>query len=194
MSSSEAVEGVRSSDPLRSLVVPTAVRSRVAPISSRQYLLRVTVTEDTQRKLDRARDLLRHQIPSGDLAQIIDRALTVLVEQVERAKFASLKLKASARTGQSDQPPRERRSRQVTAKVRREVWARDGGRCAFVGNDGRCDETGFLEFHHLMPFALGGQNTADNLELRCRAHNAHEARIAGLDPPRPRVSTRSGPS
>ena len=34
--------------------------------------------------------------------------------------------------------------------------ARDQGRCAFVGASGRCRETGFLEFHHVEPFADGG--------------------------------------
>ena len=36
-------------------------------------------------------------------------------------------------------------------------------------------ERGFLEFHHLSPFAEGGETTAANLALRCRAHNAYEA-------------------
>jgi 5-methylcytosine-specific restriction endonuclease McrA len=66
-------------------------------------------------------------------------------------------------------------SRHVPAAVRREVWARDDGRCAFVGASGRCPETGFLEFHHVVPFAAGGATNAENLELRCQAHNAHEA-------------------
>jgi hypothetical protein len=64
----------------------------------------------------------------------------------------------------------------VPAAVRREVWARDNGQCAFVGAKGRCEERGFLEFHHVIPFAEGGEATAENLHLRCRAHNAYEAR------------------
>ena len=59
--------------------------------------------------------------------------------------------------------------------MKREVWARDGGQCAFVGAAGRCTERGFLEFHHVVPFADGGATSAENLELRCRAHNAYEA-------------------
>jgi 5-methylcytosine-specific restriction endonuclease McrA len=55
------------------------------------------------------------------------------------------------------------------------VWKRDGGRCAFVGADGRCTERGLLELHHLVPFAEGGPTTSANLQLRCRAHNAYEA-------------------
>jgi hypothetical protein len=29
-----------------------------------------------------------------------------------------------------------------------------------------------LEFHHLKPFASGGEHSASNLTLRCAAHNA----------------------
>src|SRR5262249_2855947 len=66
-------------------------------------------------------------------------------------------------------------SRHVPAAVRREVWARDCGRCRFEGPAGRCAETGLLEFHHLVPYARGGPTTVENLELRCAAHNRYEA-------------------
>jgi len=33
----------------------------------------------------------------------------------------------------------------------------------------------FLEFHHIDPYAIGGETTLVNLSLRCRAHNVHEA-------------------
>jgi 5-methylcytosine-specific restriction endonuclease McrA len=59
--------------------------------------------------------------------------------------------------------------------VKRTVWSRDGGRCAFVGTNGRCTETGFLEFHHVVPYADGGRTVSENLELRCRSHNRYEA-------------------
>ena len=49
------------------------------------------------------------------------------------------------------------------------------GRCAFVGTIGRCSETGFLEFHHVRPFAKRGATSIENIELRCRAHNEYEA-------------------
>jgi hypothetical protein len=32
-----------------------------------------------------------------------------------------------------------------------------------------------LEIHHVVPFAAGGETVVDNLQLRCRAHNAYEA-------------------
>jgi hypothetical protein len=55
------------------------------------------------------------------------------------------------------------------------MWQRDGGRCAFNGAHGRCTETRFLEYHHVVPFAEGGEASVSNIELRCRAHNQYEA-------------------
>ena len=90
-------------------------------------------------------------------------------------------------------------SRQVPASVKRQVWTRDGGQCAFAGTQGRCTERGFLEIHHIVPFADGGSTTVDNLALRCRAHNLHEAEewfgLWQVREVRPIYhATRSGPS
>jgi hypothetical protein len=60
-------------------------------------LLRVTIGEETQRKLEHARDLLRHEVTDGDLAVIIDRALTLLVSKAERTKFAATTAKPGGR-------------------------------------------------------------------------------------------------
>ncbi len=140
------------------------------PVSSDRYLLRLTISGAAHAKLERARDLLRHSVPSGDPSAIIDRALTVLVERLERAKIAA-----------TTRPRAQRKSagtgRHVPAAVKRAVWSRDGGRCTFVGAEGRCHETGHLEFHHLMPYPHGGRTDTDNLTLRCHAHNAYDARL-----------------
>jgi 5-methylcytosine-specific restriction endonuclease McrA len=71
-------------------------------------------------------------------------------------------------------------NRHIPARVKRAVWLRDGGRCAFVGTTGgvtarRCTARALLEFHHLRPFAVGGAGSSDNIQLRCRAHNAYES-------------------
>lgn len=149
-------------------ITPPTPRAMVAPIAPERYRLQVTIGAETRDKLRRAQDLLWHTNPSGDEAVIIDRALTVLVELLEKAKFA-----------QTDKPRRtaafDETSRRIPAAVRRTVSRRDGFRCAYVGRHGRCTETGGLEYHHRIAFADGGLTTVDNLELRCRAHNAYEA-------------------
>jgi hypothetical protein len=140
----------------------------VAPLAPDRYKVQFTVGRETYDKLRRAQDLLRHSIPTGDPAAIVDRALTVLLAELTRTKLAETDRSRASR-------PTTCRSRHIPAAVKRAVWARDGGRCAFVGATGRCTETGFLEFHHLVPYAVGGETVAKNLELRCAAHNAYEA-------------------
>jgi hypothetical protein len=140
----------------------------VTPLAPERYKVQFTIDQKMHDKLRRAQDLLRHAVPTGDPAEIFDRALTLLIEQLEKAKIAG-----ATRAGR--QRPLAPESRRVPAAVRRIVWARDGGRCAFVGGEGRCRETAFLEFHHVTPYARGGKATADQIQLRCRAHNQYEA-------------------
>ncbi len=140
----------------------------VAPLAPERYKVQVTISREAHDKLRRAQDLLRHAIPSGDPGAIFERALTVLVEDLERKTQAAVKRPRSAGTATPG-------SRHVPAAVKREVWARDEGRCAFIGTAGRCAERGFLELHHVVPFAEGGATDVANLQLRCRAHNAYEA-------------------
>ncbi|MGH2372676.1 MAG: HNH endonuclease, partial [bacterium] len=148
---------------------PPARPAVVAPLAPQRYKIQFTANSETYEKLRRAQDLLRHQIPDGDVGQIIDRALTALLDDLARKKLAA-----------TDRPRESRGTaqgaRHIPATVKREVWRRDGGRCAFVGSNGRrCTERGFLEFHHVVPHAAGGEPTVDNIQLRCRAHNGHEA-------------------
>ncbi len=151
---------------------PTPRRARpaiVAPLAPERYKVQFTASAETYEKLKLAQALLRHQIPDGDLGAIVDRALTALVQHLARKKCAAT---ARPRKGRGPAPG----SRHIPADVRRVVWLRDGGRCAFVGRNGRrCAEQGFLEFHHVVPYAAGGASTADNIQLRCRAHNGDEA-------------------
>jgi hypothetical protein len=138
------------------------------PLAPDRFKVQLTVARATHDKLRRAQDLLRHSIPTGDLAEIVDRAVTLLLADLERVKLAAVE---HARGARSNVPG----SRYIPAAVRRAVWRRDGGRCAFVGAEARCVERSFLEFHHIRPHAAGGAPIVENLELRCRAHNLHEA-------------------
>ncbi len=123
--------------------------------------------------------------------------MTLLLADLEQAKLAATARPRAAR-------PAASRSRHIPAVVKREVWKGDGGQCAFVGTDGRCTERGFLEFHHVRPYADGGASVVENLELRCRAHNVYEAEkylgsrlpllVRETSRPPYRLATRSGPS
>ena len=145
-------------------------RPLMTPLSADRYQIRFTASAATWKKLRVAQDLLRHALPSGDPAEIFDRALTALIEDLAQKKCASVK--APAKRARTTAPG----SRHVPAKVRRVVWVRDQGRCAFVADSGRrCQERGFLEFHHVDPHGVGGPTTVVNIQLRCGAHNKYES-------------------
>jgi hypothetical protein len=107
--------------PTRAL--PSAPRPGViTPLAPERYKVQFTVSRETYDKLKRAQDLLRHSVPDGDAAAIFDRALTLLLKELARTKLASTSRPRRARTLAAG-------SRRISAAVKREVWARDGGRC-----------------------------------------------------------------
>lgn len=163
---------------------PAAPRPVIAPLTPERFKLQITMDRETHDTLREIQDLIRHAVPSGDAAVIVARALKLLREQLLRQKAALVQRprrhadpaeRASAASAEGDDMPPP--SRGIPAAVRRAVWIRDGGRCAFVGAHGRCVARVQIEFHHVRPFAAGGACDRDNIELRCRAHNGYEARL-----------------
>ena len=160
-----------------------APRPIVRPTAPERYRVQFTIGEATHEKLRRVQALLRREIPDGDPGAIFDRAVTLLLEHVENKKLGV--------TGRPRPRPPIRRAtdendirtpppppRDVPRAVKRAVWKRDGGHCAFVSPDGRrCTERTFLEFHHVDAYARQGPATVENISLRCWPHNQYEAEL-----------------
>ena len=140
------------------------------PMPPERFLLKVALERKTHEKLSQARDLLGHQVPSGDMAEVLDRVLDTFIARAERRKYA-----ATSRPRPEAVPAP---SRHIPAEVRRAVAERDGRRCTFVGSNGkRCPARGMLEFDHMLELARGGSSTVENVRLRCRAHNQYTAEL-----------------
>jgi hypothetical protein len=158
------------SPPVVTPAIAMAPRLMETPLAPERYKLQFTISGETHAKLRRVQALGRHVVPSGDPAEIFDRALTLLLQDLERRRCAAVTSPRPASTTVG-------RSRHIPASVKRDVWRRDEGRCAYIGREGRCTERGFLEYHHVQPYAAGGLVTTANIELRCRAHNEYEASL-----------------
>ena len=144
-------------------------RADIRPLSPERFKMQLTISGDVVEKLRLAKDLLSHANPSGSEAVVLERALDVLLADLLKKKFAATE---RPRPGGS---PRNVESRQPPAEVKRAVFLRDRGRCAYVASDGhRCGERAFLEFHHVRPYAHGGTATVANIQLRCRRHDEFE--------------------
>lgn len=179
---------------------------RLDPLSADRYGLHFTIDAEALEELERVRALARHRIPGGELSELFKLAMRTLRAELEKQRFSAGKTPrkrrmprdahspvASHGDGASsvtpgaepeaviEHPPAEvaksSAARRPTADVAREVYGRDEGQCTFVAQNGRrCAAREFLEFDHIDPHALGGEPTAVNLRLRCRAHNQHYAR------------------
>lgn len=75
------------------------------------------------------------------------------------------RLEVAEATGTLRPPQHREPSRVVPSPVKREVWARDGGKCVLCGAS---DE---LHFDHEVPFSRGGASNASNIRLLCARHN-----------------------
>jgi hypothetical protein len=133
---------------------PPTARSTVTPLAEDRYLVKFTVSAVTRQKLKQVQDLVRHANPTGDPAEIFDRGLTLMLEELNRKRFAALKGPRAGRrdtiAGLKVAPTATRRSRHVSAAVKRAVVARDGGRCGFVG-EGAAAATSERSWSSIMP-------------------------------------------
>ena len=158
--------------------LPTAVRGE-----SGRYKVSFAASQMLVDKLEEARALMSHVNPGGDVATVVERALSVLCEQLKKRRFGAGAVKpgGDGPEGGSLAPGAARgsgrRSRHVPAAVRAAVYRRDEGCCTFVGAGGRrCGARRLLELHHERPYARGGAHTEGCLTLRCRLHDDLAAR------------------
>ena len=59
----------------------------LAPTAPEHYRMQVTIPKGTHDKLRHAQALLSHAVPLGDVAQVLDRALDLLIRRLESRKF-----------------------------------------------------------------------------------------------------------
>ncbi len=130
--------------------------------------MRLMIEDDALRS---TRELLAHQIPSGNDSDIVNLALRELVRVRHKRKFGAHSKRRERRDSSSN-------PRSIPAHIRHEVSERDGGPCTFISATGRrCLAKSQLEFDHIVEVGRGGTATVANLRLRCRAHNQYTAEL-----------------
>ena len=167
-------------------------RPVVEPLAPERYRVEFTADRALKEKLQQAEELLRHRIRKGDIAAVVDRALDLLIAEVKKERFG---VGRKPRSTAAEAEQRESVTRHVPDAIKREVYERDGGQCAYVAPDGRrCQERGALELEHRLGFARTGEHRVDDMALYCRCHNGYAAeQLYGREKmERMRHSTRSG--
>ncbi len=144
-------------------------RAEAVPLTADLSRLHLTVSRRFLQKLEELRAARSHASPGATVEALLEEALDQLLEKEARRREAATDRPAAA--------PRPAATGAITAQARREVWARDQGRCQWpLDAGGVCGSNWQLELDHVRPRAQGGPSTAANLRLLCRAHNAEAAR------------------
>jgi hypothetical protein len=158
---------------MASAPVPSAAAPRpalVQPLAPGRFKVQFTASTAFRDKLRRLQALMRSSVPDGDLAAILEAAVSEKLQRLEARRFGTTK---TPRKKLPEKGAPALSSRYIPTAVRRAVFARDGGRCRYRTERGRrCTDRHNLEFHHVRAYARGGPPSPENLQLMCPAHNA----------------------
>ena len=159
---------VRPSAPSTAPEPEPAIESRMA--------LSFTLTAEDHAAFERARAKLSRTKPQ---AMSMEEALNALVHfylDHDGPKPRRKKAADTAKPAPANPSKPKTSTRHIPRTTRDQVFDRDGHRCTYVAADGtRCSATHDLQIDHVRPFALGGDNEADNLRVLCGAHNRRRA-------------------
>ncbi len=149
-------------------------RAVIEPLSPGRYKVQFTASVALRDKLERLQALMRSSIPDGDLAAIVEVAVTEKLERLEVRRFGRTKSPRRSVSTSHITP----HTRHVPAAVKRAVDGRDQGRCRYADGAGhRCTARAGLQFHHRRPWAAAGDHSPGNVSMLCSVHNRHLAEI-----------------
>jgi hypothetical protein len=74
--------------------------ARIEPLSADRYKVQFTASAGLARKLELAKDLMRHSHPYGELGPIVERALDLLIDSLMHQRFGKSKKASAKRTSE----------------------------------------------------------------------------------------------
>jgi hypothetical protein len=87
---------------------PAEPFTRVKPLAPERFALQTTISQVTREKLERAKALMSHRNPSGDLGVVLDAALDALIAKLEKQKFAVTTKPRAKKAPPTPMPPTPR--------------------------------------------------------------------------------------
>ena len=145
------------------------LKDRKKRISKDKVQVAIVLSDETMEMVNQLKNLLGKEIEMDQLVQFMAKKA---IEAVEKTKFKQTKPR------QSLSPAKVGRG--IPATVKRHVYARDK-KCT------NCGTIHNLNYDHILPYALGGTSTKENLRLlcfHCNQRGRMKAGLKGAPPPR----------
>jgi 5-methylcytosine-specific restriction endonuclease McrA len=172
-----------SSGPTPSNEVPPPPEAAVKVETVKMHHINCMVDDSVMEMLNRCKELLSGKFPCGiDYNTLMKELASDWLERHDPVKRGERREKRK-KSGNTNTPKKSKvtsqkeHSRYINPATRDAVYNRDRARCTYVGSNGkRCESKWDLEIHHdETPFAMGGDNSINNLRLLCATHNKLEA-------------------
>ena len=161
-------------------------RSRIKPTFAQEYSVRLPVSREWVAKLELAKKLGSHVVPTGDPVAILELALDLFIEKHGKRRGAIAPKRPPAKKplprvaapeAKTMTDEREPTKDRFTADDRRTIWESSGGRCVWpMDSGGVCGSEWQLEADHVEARAKGGASEPGSARLLCRKHNDQHAR------------------
>jgi len=154
---------------------------KVRYVSGTHLKVELVIDEVLMKKIQRLKNITSHKNKTiRDLIEsLVDDALEKKDPEIKALKILAKNKKTQdvKKAFPEKCNPASPRSRYIPAHIKRQVWVRAKSQCTFIDPVSKfhCTASRFLQTEHIIPFALGGASTLDNLTLLCSNHNKLKA-------------------
>ncbi len=146
-----------------------AVTDRAQHISEDRVKLTIGISEEVLGLLKRVQDLESQRTRSAvNYEATIKQALELYINKldpVEKAKRSQLKNAPPEHVLGHAQIPFHRQT--IPQNLKHEIYLRDKGKCTQPG----CENSRWIDIHHIIPISRGGTNELPNLTTLCSGHH-----------------------
>jgi hypothetical protein len=148
--------------------------------------IKFSIDENLRQKLEEIRSLLGARGANCSYAELFSHMAEISLRQLKGKAFGKKRVEAHSPQTPPSQPKSQPTStpptlaaggkiesakthRYISAKVKHAVWSRDRGQCS------QCQSLRNLNLDHIMPVAMQGPTTVENLRLLCFQCNQRAA-------------------
>jgi len=162
-------------------------KEKERPLTEDSTLIQFVADRELKYGIDKLKNLLSHQNQEHRLDELFKKLVELGLDKWDPERRDARRVKRKLKGEQCREesnvevtPAQElnKKRRAIPAKIRDEIWKRDGGECQYKDplTGKRCRAKHNLQIDHVVPVAMGGLNEPGNLRLLCREHNILHAR------------------
>ena len=144
------------------------LQEKIKPLNESRSKIEFVASNELLEKLGRLKNLTAHKNFEGSMEKLIELLADMALKKLDAAPHGAHKVNEKVKEIATAKP-----TRYIPAQVKRIVKFRDQGVCQYRDPDTyrQCGSQHGIEFDHQIPFSLGGETTAENLQLLCASHN-----------------------